>query len=349
LVRTVVFRDAGSDREEFETELERRGVRLPLQSRAVWARSLGRLSWFVGVEDASGPVWGFGLVGGWSRALPGHLILRAHKFGRNAPQGAVDAALDALRTACRRRVLRVDIDAYAPPGSLDTRSALEARGFVWEPPHRTYADTVLIDLARDEDAIFRSLHPTARRHIRVVGKRPVAVRPVTDPSLAPRLDELVRETYARTGGRPVAEDWTRWIAFCRDRPDLARLLGMFRTDVEGPKALLGFVLGYNHGDIGEYGIAASTRDRELPVPVLYAPAWELIRWAKAQGARTFDFGGIGTGGPDVRQAGIGDFKRYFNGEVVNVGFEYSLAPSRLRSVAASLLRSGARLVGAKSA
>lgn len=343
MFRTMVFRTVGREREEFEARLIERGVALPLQSRAAWARALAVASWFVGVEDDAGPVWGFGLTAGPSRALPGQLILRARRFGYQAPMPVLDAALTALREACRWRVLRVDLDVYSPGGDAVVGAALERQGFRRQPSRRTYRQTVFVDLTPSEAAIFGSFSSSARRDIRVIGRHPLEVRPVMDPALAPRLRELMRETMARTGGALHPEPWDQWLEFVGERPDLASLRGIFRTDISGPDALLGFVLGYRHGDIAEYGIAASTRDPTLRAPILYAPTWELIRWAKAHGAQRFDFGGISMRGPGDPRAGIDKFKRYFQPEVIHVGSEYSFTPSRLRGAAAAAIHVGANL------
>jgi hypothetical protein len=344
MFRTTVFTTAGREREDFEARLIERGVTLPLQSRAAWARALGVASWFVGVEDEAGPVWGAGLTAGLSRALPGQWILRARRFGQQASPPVLDAALSALREACRWRVLRVDVDVYSPDGDDATAGeALEQQGYQRQPSGRTYHDTVFVDLTPPEEAIFGSFSSSARRDIRVIGRYPLEVRPVLDPALVPRLGTLMQETMARTGGALHPEPWEQWLEFIGERPDLACLQGIFRSESSGPDALLGFALGYHHGDIAEYGIAASTRDPTLRVPILYAPTWELMRWAKAHGARRFDFGGISMRGPADPRAGIDKFKRYFQPEVMHVGSEYSYTPSRLRGSAAAAIHFGAHL------
>lgn len=343
MYRTTVFTATGREREDFEARLVERGVALPLHSRAVWARALGVGSWFVGVEDAAGPVWGFGLTAGRSRAFPGQLILRARRFGYEASAPVLDAALTALREACRRRVLRIDVDAYSLEGPELAGAVLERHGFRLQPSHRTYRHAAIIDLTPPEESIFQSFSSSARRKVRVIERRSLAVRPVREPALAPRLQALLQETMARTGGSVNPEPWERWLEFIAERPDLATLQGLFRTDSSGPDSLLGFVLGYRHGDIAEYGIAASTRDPAVSAPILYAPVWEVMRWAKAHGARRFDFSGIGLHDPDDPRAGIDRFKRSFQKEVTVVGSEYSLEPSRLRGAVAAAIRSGAHL------
>jgi lipid II:glycine glycyltransferase (peptidoglycan interpeptide bridge formation enzyme) len=58
--------------------------------------------------------------------------------------------------------------------------------------------------------------------------------------------------------------------------------------------------------------------------------WDLIRWAKREGARWFDFGGVTRGAEDKDDAlaGISDFKRRFCRNEIALGEEWSYEPSR---------------------
>jgi lipid II:glycine glycyltransferase (peptidoglycan interpeptide bridge formation enzyme) len=205
---------------------------------------------------------------------------------------------------------------------------------------------VAIDLGPSEETLLRSFHHTARRHIRAADKRPVAVRPITDPALGPRLDALRAETMARTGGRHVPQDWSSLIRFSAAHPESVRLVGMFAAGQDGPGSLLAFAMGMNHGDHVEYSTAASTRHTNgLHVPLGYALAWDLIRWGRSGGAAWFDFGGITDGCHQTVTdplGGISDFKRYFSRNVVAVSDEWMLEPS-------PVLGGAARAVSAVSA
>jgi lipid II:glycine glycyltransferase (peptidoglycan interpeptide bridge formation enzyme) len=121
------------------------------------------------------------------------------------------------------------------------------------------------------------------------------------------------------------------------------VVGLFRTDREGPEALLAFAWGCAHGDQVEYNAAASTRNPEVRLPMAYALAWDLMRWGKSTGAEQFDFGGItaGTHGEEDRLGGISDFKRYFTTMEREVGAEWVLEPRPLRAAVASAVSAGA--------
>ena len=67
----------------------------------------------------------------------------------------------------------------------------------------------------------------------------------------------------------------------------------------------------------------------------YAPLWDLVVWANEQtNAEWFDLGGITSGGPGDAQWGISEFKRYFSHDVIDVGEEWLIEPSKLRAAIA---------------
>ena len=168
----------------------------------------------------------------------------------------------------------------------------------------------------------------------------MTVRVVDEIAYAARMNDLLRESMTRTGGAFEPQDWPKTIRFANDNPHLARIVGLYHNDVASPDNLLAYAVCFHHGDHGEYSIAASTRGIDLKIPLGFAPAWELMRWARGNGASWFDFGGVTDGsrhGDDPR-GGISDFKRRFSKEVEDVGEEWVFTPRRGRAIAAGLVR-----------
>ena len=343
-----LLRGLSPTRERFERELLESGRGLPLSHRTAWVE-LQRSpadSWFLAVTDSAGNACGgAALQMSPSRALPGHLLARSERFGPALSAGAQRAALQALTILARqqRRILRISVETFAIDAA--TRAELEgharALGFARVQPPRAYEHTLLVPLDGDEKSIFASIHKTARQNVRAADKHPVQVRPIDDAALFPRLDELSRETYARTGGMYDAPDWSRIVALGAKHPAISRLVGLFRTDVTGPEALLAFAWGCGHGDHAHYSRAASTRHTDLRMPLMYPVVWDLICWARANGARHFDFGGVTPGnqhGADPL-GGISDFKRYFSRHLEAVGAEWSLEPRPMQAHAARFVSS----------
>ena len=334
-----LFSVGGRGHEQFEKGLLRSGVALPFPHRCAWALAQkDSEAFFVAVRTRSGScVCGFAVDVETSRVLPGHRTWRVERFAPALTRTAREIGLQALVDHARRqkRVLRVHVEVFSRDPSI--RHVIEqvatSLGFRRRENSRMYTDTIAIDLTLDEDKIFGSLHPTARRHIRRVGRHPVALRPVTDIAHAERLAELVEETITRTGGRTEKRDWPAVIDFSKEFPELSRIIGLFRTDVTGPSALLSFAWSRHHGDHADYAVAASTRTTDINLPLGYAAAWDLICWAKRNGAKWFDFGGItsGTFGGNDPIGGISDFKRYFSKQIVTVADEWVFEPHPLRA------------------
>ena len=338
--------------EACHAELAGQGVHLPVRHRAAWLAITGRPAWFVSVRDPAGVCrCGFAIEASRSRALPGHRVLRTKRLGPMAgaePRRCGLAA--AVATAREPRVIRYHVEIFCRDEEARREIAhdLAAQGFSRVSKPWSYTETIAIDLRPWEHELLASFHATARRHIRAAEKKPVDVLPIVDPVYGARVGSLLRETLTRTGGHYIRQDWDALIAFTRDHPTLARMVGMFRSGDREPDALWAFAVGYNHGDHVEYGVAASTRDTGgVRLPMGYALAWDLMRWAKRVGAEWFDFGGITRGtqaDPDDPLGGISDFKRYFGTDVVTVGEEWVFVPRPVRAAIAGTVAKLARRV-----
>jgi Acetyltransferase (GNAT) domain len=332
---------AGGSREhvDAERELLGRGVPLPLPHRAVWARFCpADAFWFVLVRDSQGrAAGGFTLEVSRSRALPGHLTLCSERLGDSLPVSIGAPALRALADLIRRdpRILRLDIEVFSADGERRRAigEALDAAGLRPAPLTRSYPETLTSELLLSDDEHLAALSANTRRHIRAVHKRPVELRLIENDAFAPRVDDLLRETLQRTGGTHRPVDWRWRIALSQAAPGESRLIGLFRTDADGPESLLAFAWGCCHGEYGHYDAAGSTRLADLKMSLSYSLMWDLMCWARRGGARWWDFGGITEGhrGSDDPVGGISDFKRHFSTTVKQVGERWVLEPNPVRS------------------
>lgn len=330
-----------------ERELLAQNVPLPYASRAsVITTGEYFSSYFITVFDVRGEcVGGFAIRDRPAPLIPRHRLFRIEQFGSSIPLAAADAVVSSLLDWLRDRpdVLRLSVDVFSFD---DTREiiggVLARRGFRRAEHANGYVETLVMDLGRGEEEIFRSLHHSARRKIRQVEKQGLAIRSVVDGSLAGRMNDMLLETFARTGGSIQPRNWEERIEHSRVNPDVSRIVGLFRTDVDGPPSLLAYAWGCHSGDHVFYSEAASTRHTgDLRIPVAYGVMWDLILWAKRTGASVFDMGGItrGTHMDGDPLGGISDFKRYFSQEVVKVRDEWVLDHHSWRaSVAAAIHR-----------
>jgi Acetyltransferase (GNAT) domain len=346
-----LIRDESAEWDAHERSLAAAGVRLALPHRAVWklARK-GVESLRVLLRGPDGSCAGaFVIQAGLSRAVPGFRVLRVERFGEALPRGLWAAAVDALMEVAHRerRVLRLTVEVFSR--DREARSGLgellAAAGFVRAPTARNWSTTLVLDLQPSETELFASFSASARRGIRSVQQHPLQVRVVDDCRLGDRLEALSRETRARTGGRYQALwDWAGVIELSRRVPDAARLVGMFRTDREGPDALLGFSWGWWNGQSVSYFAGASSRPTDLGrVHIGYPLMWDLIVWAKQTGAAWFDLGGVtaGTASSGDPLGGISDFKRLFAKQTAEVADDWVLEPRKFVARLAGLVSTGA--------
>jgi hypothetical protein len=278
------------------------------------------------------------------RLLPWLRLVRAPRFGRGLPLDAVERVVAALKALARERpVLRLHLEIWSEREEERRRvaEACRTRGFEVSPSPRSYRRTLWMDLTPPEEEIMAEFHATGRRHIRAPGKKGYEVRPITDPDASATMEDIFRATFSRTGGTPPEVDWAWTIRTNGESGAPLHLVGLFPEDAPDTSEPLSFALALLHGEVAEYAHAGSIRDRSLKIPLLYAPTWELMRWARQQGARYWDFGGVteeSVENSDPR-GGINDFKRYFGKAVRTVGEEWVLKPRpRLEAVTGTLAR-----------
>jgi hypothetical protein len=332
---------ADADRAALERELLARGCALPIDACVGYPVRPGETRELLLVADSGTPCWGAVAESAQSRIVPWRRVARLLRVsGVSDTREAHEVAQRTVELMRTLRALRIHVEIFDTDPNRRERlaTALRERGFARSVARRRYARTIRVDLAHSEDDLLAGFHATCRRHIRTFHKKGLRVAAVTDPALAPRLQSLLEESMSRTGGHASWHDWPAFIRFVEQNPQRAQLLGAFRDDIGGPEALVGYVVGLRHADAVEYATAASTRLESLKVPFLYAPAWELIRWARSTGAAWFDFGGVisADSPPDDPRHGISEFKRMFSENEIDVGDEYVLESPDLtaRTVAA---------------
>ena len=350
-LEVIICRNADSEWKDYVGSLEATGFPIPVSATPSFPVDAGSERWLIGLRDADGKiVWASIAESSRSRIVPWRQIIRFLRFGPGLPPGLRDAAMDSLvHFATTQRALRMHVAMYEPDdGKRHTLvQGLARRGFRPESNPRSYAKTVLIDLRLNEESILASFHTKTRRDIRALGKAGLICREISDAGLSARMNVLLGISMGRTGGHFHAMHWAEVITFIAQEPRRAVLIGVFRPDIDGPLSLVGYVLGYRHGDTVQYGVAACARLTDVRAPLLYAPTWELMRWGKRNGGDWFDFGGVtsGTRASGDPAGGISEFKRYFRSEITPVGEEmvYSASPrlnrlARSVSAAASFLR-----------
>ncbi len=349
LLQVSVLGGTDARRGECERDLAASGL-LTLPNRALWAQAHGRPpSMFVAVRERGRCIYGLAVREERSRAMPGHTILRAERVPAARDLEVMGLAMQALAKLARtrRHVLRVVVETFALDGASLALAdeAMRSAGFSVAEPAGTYGDTLLIDLSPELDEIFASLHHAARRKIRAAATHPVVVGSVPT-GYADRMNALLQESFARTGGAFHPLDVDALAAVREQDASALRLTGLFYPDAGAPDDLLAFAVAYNHGPVVEYGVAASTRQAPIRMPLGYAIAWDLIQWARSTGARWFDFGGVtgGTLADGDPRGGISRFKRFFSAHEARVGQDWILEPNPLSAELARRVSQAAAMV-----
>lgn len=356
-----IIEEPGEAWQDCEAALDARAKPLPLFHRAVWARAQRRSGGrclFVPVRSDDGTCRaGFALESFPSRALPGHRLISIHRLGigyGGLDGSALDAGLATLSAyvARRRSTLRVTVETFAldPESRAATAESLRRHAFTKVPTTRTYERTLLVDLIPSEEELLAGFHKNARQGIRNITRYPVTLEIAESLSVARRLQNLSDTTRERTGGAHRHLDWESLIQMSNEAPHLSRIAILRRTDHSGEDSLIAFAWACMHGDVAEYAESGSVRADDMKVSTSYALLWDLMRWARRNGARWFDLGGITSGVTHSEDplGGISDFKRRFSQREIEVGQQWELEPhparaaaARMVSRAADVLRSGA--------
>jgi hypothetical protein len=252
-------------------------------------------------------------------------VARVPRFGRSLSGDAQDVIGALVDMALRERFSQVRVEVWNEDAiqRMGIAKALRAAGFRPSRSHRSYRHTIWIDLRASEEDLFAGFHATCRRHIRAPAKRGYLSASLTDHRFGHRLASLITQSFRRTGGRAPSVDWDDLLrqSGLPDAP--VRIEGLFADGSDAPSGLVAFSVAYLHGDVAEYAHAGSDRTSD-GVPLLYAPTWNLMRWARAAGARDWDFGGVPRGDNLRSLSGIKTFKRYFSRDVRPVGEEWEL-------------------------
>ena len=332
---------------QVEQELRDAGFKLPLFQRWAWIECCNPpSSKLLVVRDAAYVLIGVAAVSMHpSRALPGYKLLRIHRFGDAMPKTLAAPMAAALRSyaSAESRILRMSVELFSRSTLADIGSTFSNHCFTREPKPRSYHNTLLIDLRSDVNDIFAGFHKTARKNLSPTALAKSYSIPLTQPAFAARIAELHAEAMSRTGGSHNSFDARAAIQLSNLYPHLSRVAGLFQAGADPtPANLIGFAWGCMHGDCAQYYSAGTARLRDSNIAISYPLLWELILWARLEGAVDFDLGGITPSDPTHPLHGISTFKRFFSRSMQEVGDEWVFEPHPIRARVADLIGSFAQ-------
>lgn len=180
-----------------------------------------------------------------------------------------------------------------------------------------------LDISRAENDLLAAMEQKTRYNIRVAEKKGVKIRPIREKADLDTFYRVLAETARRDGFM------IRSAKYFHDIQDLL-----------GPRGQCQFFLGENAdgvplagalilkmGPVCWYAYGASANEGRELMPN-HLMQWTLIRWARAQGCRLYDFRAVPCDiTPDHPLHGLYRFKKGFGGELTEFAGEFDRAYS----------------------
>lgn len=258
------------------------------------------------------------------RRLPGGFRWGYVPKGPTLAVARAHARWSDVAAALRRR--------YASPGTLfvrleppvadspAARRAMILAGLRKAPRDVQPRHTILVDLARPEDTLLRSMHSKTRYNVRLSARRGVTVRAAAGTRDVETYLRLHEETVRRDGY--VGHDRGYLRAFLERFSGCAELLLATARGEE----VAGVVVTYAPpAAIYLYGASGERYREDMPN---YALQWEAMRRARARGCTTYDLWGVpAPGAAEDPLAGLLRFKHGFGDLVSWIGcWDLPLSP-----------------------
>ena len=171
--------------------------------------------------------------------------------------------------------------------------------------------TIILDLASSEEMLLAQMKEKWRYNIRLAARKGVTVRVAETPADVHAWYRLLqitgeRDQFGIHSSQYYLDAWHIFAPQNQVRLLLAEYAGQLLAGI--------FVGLYAHQAIYLYGASSNEQRQLMPN---YLLQWEAIRWAKQQGAHSYDFWGIpATDAEDEAMAGVYRFKRGWGGRIV---------------------------------
>jgi lipid II:glycine glycyltransferase (peptidoglycan interpeptide bridge formation enzyme) len=276
---------------------------------------------------------------GWIGYLPYGPLLAAGTAG-------VRASVRHELVTALERVARAHTALFVQPpdGGDQTALALLQRGFRFSSAEIAPSATIRVDLSASEHELLSRLSRRLRTWTRQWPRRGVTVR-VGDERDIPILARLAASTagYQRFTPFPVS-----YLETAYRELDAGGHVVLLIGELDGTPVAAELLTG--SGGVLKSRITGFDRDSPQAAKLNVASAiiWEAIRWAKANGYRCYDFGGLRPESTRMLQAaaptehlpGPDQFKTKFGGEVWTYPPAVEMLPSPVVRLGYDVLRHG---------
>ena len=268
-----------------------------------------------------------GALTGICQALVGRRKLGSFVYVPRGPifnssdRGQVEEVLDYLKDLAVRE--KVDYLRIEPPweAGSDLEELLRGKYRRAEATSQAGGVTLLLDLALSEEEMRMQMRKTTRYLIKGAEGLGIEIHRTADPRMMDEFHRLMNVTQRRQSFVPHR---TRYLQTQFETFAPRGMEELVWAKYQGDILAAAIVLSY--GDTVSYVHGASIR---TTVPVSYFLLWEIIKEAKKDGYRYFDFWGIApTDDPRHPWYGYSLFKKGFGGYQVNYAgaWDYPLTP-----------------------
>jgi lipid II:glycine glycyltransferase (peptidoglycan interpeptide bridge formation enzyme) len=238
-------------------------------------------------------------------------------------EGTMNLVVSTLRHLVRRMGLAYLVIAPPYAGSALV-PLLESMRFRRKPdtfqPTGVGKATLLIDLLKDENQLLAEMSMTKRQNLRRATRKGVRIR-LGDGADAATMRDLMRTACKRRGISPAPHQEDFFSILWRELGP-SGLAKFFIAEVDGhPVSAATLHVFAGTAQLWRVGWSG-THEKHNPNDLLH---WEMIRWAKQNGCRTFDFMHIPLEhaqailrGERVKDSysGVTEFKTSFGGQIV---------------------------------
>ncbi len=195
--------------------------------------------------------------------------------------------------------------------------------------------TIMLDLAPSEETLLAQMKEKWRYNVRLAARRGVTIRIAETPADVHSWYDLLATTGERDHFGIHSSNYylDAWHIFAPRNE--ARLL---LAEHDGQLLAGIFVSIFARQAIYLYGASGNAQRQLMPN---YLLQWEAIRWAKQQGALTYDFWGIpATDDADEAMAGVYRFKSGWGGRIVQFPgcYEAIYRPLTMKIARATIMR-----------
>ncbi len=183
------------------------------------------------------------------------------------------------------------------------------------------SQTVILDLAQSEEKLLKNMRQKTRYNVRLAGKKGVKTR-LAGIGDFDKFWKLMEETTGRDGFRAHSKEYYEKMLSITPTPSQRKFDVKLYFAEYGGKVLAAGIFSF-YSDTVAYLHGASTHEHKNAMAP-YLLHWEIIKLAKKQGYKYYDFYGVS----EKKWPGVTRFKRGFGGREVKYPGTYDVVFNR---------------------